>query len=104
MTPAARKLQHFPKNTNPTPRRKPADVFGPLLEPEGPVITEPALVTTAFTTGGAIEITASTVRVIFWEESADLGGCAEQERRIVAKIAMSKRTAEQFFNLFANLN
>ena len=83
------------------PRRTPQVDFSPLLKATLPVITEPQIINSVFATGGAFEITATTVRMIFWEESMRLGDGAEFERRIVAKLAMSKSTARQYIELLS---
>lgn len=57
-----------------------------------PSLTEPVIRECLYMTGGAIDVSEGTVRLVAWVEAPDLGG-QTTERRIVARLAMTKRTA-----------
>lgn len=59
-------------------------------EPDPP-LTEPTICPCLFITGGAFEISEGSIRLVAWVEMPDLGG-QTRERRIVARIAMTKLT------------
>lgn len=61
-----------------------------------PPMTEPVIRECLFITGGAVEVAEGTVRLIFWVEAPNMGG-EMRERRIVARLAMGKRTARNVY-------
>jgi hypothetical protein len=89
------------------PRRDMAYIENPLQRissheqaQEQPIaITEPVIVKSAFITGGAFEITESTVRWIGWEEIPRVDGDEMAERRIMARVVMTNNTAREFCTL-----
>lgn len=56
-----------------------------------PPLTEPVTCPCLFITGGAFEVSEGSIRLVAWVEMPDLGG-EMRERRIVARLAMTKIT------------
>lgn len=66
-----------------------------------PALTEPVKRDCLFVTGGAFEVAQGTIRLVMWSEMPDLGG-ESRERRIVARVAMAKRTAREVCALLSD--
>jgi hypothetical protein len=61
-------------------------------------MTEPVIVPCLFITGMAFEVSHGSVRIVAWCEMPDLGG-EMRERRVVARLAMAKRSARHMHAL-----
>lgn len=65
-------------------------------------LTEPEIVPCLFVTGNAVDTSTGCIRLIAWSHMPALGGEME-ERRIVARIAMSEAIAHELYSQLHNI-